>query len=164
MNGNPKNQHPFLSLTFIILLVSLLLGVLLTPPVVSADLPPRPTPVPTKTPTPAPSTSDSLSQSERSEKPIGAYIELSRPANGNGLWTVVQWQRSDGRWHDVEGWRGTFEEGKKVWWVASSDFGKGPFRWAVYQGQGGVLLGISPSFNLPTSGYQSAQIGVMLAP
>ena len=55
---------------------------------------------------------------------------------------------------DVEGWQGTFDDAQtggrtKQWWVAEKDFGTGPFRWLVYQEQGGPMLAASESFDLP---------------
>jgi len=70
-----------------------------------------------------------------------------------------------GDWHDVEGWQGTLDEvndgvGKKVWWVVKSDLGKGPFRWMIYQGQGGRPLAQSEPFYLPRSADESVNIEV----
>jgi hypothetical protein len=78
------------------------------------------------------------------------------------VWTVIQWQDAWGNWHDVEGWRGTLDGvsitesggdedvvGLKTWWVAESDLGKGPFRWVIYQNEGGQLIGTSEPFQLP---------------
>jgi hypothetical protein len=80
------------------------------------------------------------------------------------VWTVVQWQDSAWGWHDVEGWRGNFDEGnRKVWWVAWADFGTGPFRWAVYQTEGGPLLATSEAFMLPQSAAEWMTIQVSLA-
>jgi len=92
-------------------------------------------------------------------RPKGDYIELHVHGNPRpDLWTVVQWRHPDGSWRDVEGWRGTLDEitngeGKKMWWVAEDGFGRGPFRWVVYQSEeGGRLLGTSGAFNLPSDG------------
>ena len=91
-------------------------------------------------------------------RPKGDYIELHVHGNPQPeLWTVVQWRHPDGSWRDVEGWRGTFDEivggeGRKVWWVSEDGFGHGPFRWVVYQSEGGRLLGTSGTFNLPSDG------------
>ena len=82
--------------------------------------------------------------------PLVATIELQVQPAQEGLWTVVQWEDSNGDWHDVEGWRGHLDEkGKKMWQVAEKDFGTGPFRWVLYQGQGGLELGASDPFFLP---------------
>jgi hypothetical protein len=92
-------------------------------------------------------------------------IELTVESAPAGLWTVVQWQDALGGWHDVEGWRGTLDEGdKKTWWVDKADYAKGPFRWVVYQGQGGDLLGTSESFYLPSGHGQIVTVEVSLAP
>jgi hypothetical protein len=89
------------------------------------------------------------------------------------LWTVVQWQDASGNWHDVEGWRGTFDDvaiengvviAQKVWWVAQADLGKGPFHWLVYRGQGGVLLVRSTPFHLPEPTSGPTIVEVSLAP
>ena len=95
-------------------------------------------------------------------RPAGDYIELHIYGNPSpNLWTVVQWQHPDGPWRDVEGWQGAPDEitsndglvvGRKRWWVAEADFGKGPFRWEVYQGGGDKLLATSGPFHLPSDG------------
>lgn len=120
-------------------------------------LPPRPTPV---LPTPTPMLS----------APSGwAVIELrAQPASAE-MWTVVQWQDRLGGWHDVEGWRGTFDEvnggvGRKVWWVDRRNFDTGPFRWAIYSSWGGRLLATSPTFRLPRSEGETVNVEVSLAP
>ena len=83
-----------------------------------------------------------------------------RGLNWQDLWTVVEWQDGDGDWHEVEGWQGGLNQvvvkedvviGQNTWWVAESDLGDGPFRWLVYQQQGGPLLATSEPFDLPDS-------------
>jgi hypothetical protein len=54
--------------------------------------------------------------------------------------------------------------GEKTWWVAETDLGKGPFRWVVYQGEGGMLLVTSEPFDLPGSKDATVKINVSLAP
>jgi hypothetical protein len=99
------------------------------------------------------------------DKPTGAYIELQTQIASAGAWSVVQWQDSSGGWQDVEGWRGPLaNNNNRRWWVAAKDFGKGPFRWAVTQGQGGSLLGVSTPFNLPSEANQTVQVVVSLKP
>ena len=109
---------------------------------VLADLPPRFTPTPTPT--------------RRSA--TGGSIELRVQSDQAGPWTavetVVQWQDGLGDWHDVDGWRGTLDQfytdgGRKTWWVSERDFGTGPFRWVVYEGDD--TLAVSESFYLPAS-------------
>lgn len=124
-------------------------------PRAQADLPPR---QPTSTPTPKPTS-----------RPTGAQIVLSARFPATWPWagahwqtvkTVVQWQSAEGKWYDVEGWRGELDSvavddsgvvtGKKVWWVASANLGEGPFRWMVYRGDGKKLLAQSEPFDLPS--------------
>lgn len=84
--------------------------------------------------------------------PAGGAITLHAYPVEPEFWTVVQWQDVQGGWHDVEGWQRTFDQENQVaWWVAPGDLGKGPFRWAVYQSQGGQLLATSDPFYLPGS-------------
>jgi hypothetical protein len=51
----------------------------------------------------------------------------------------------------MDGWQGTLDEGdQKMWWLAPDLFGKGPFRWLVYQStRGEKLLAASDSSYLP---------------
>jgi hypothetical protein len=135
-----------------------------------APMPPRP-PTPTPVPTlPGPASSPDLVD--------GALIELRSQfigerlwarVNWQDLWVVVEWQDRSDNWHAVEGWQGTFDEfndgvGKKVWWVGKADFGKGPFRWVVYEGQGGKWLVKSESFFLPQSVCKTVKVEVSLEP
>lgn len=113
-----------------------------------------------ETPTSIPRADDD----DKDEKPIGAYIELQPQGATDGAWTVVQWQDSTGSWQDVEGWRGPLDEGRKKWWVSQRDFGRGPFRWAMHQDQGGELLAVSESFYLPDTANELVQIEVSLVP
>ena len=120
-------------------------------------LPPRDPPT-----TPTPSADKDKGDKD---KPAGAYIELQTQIASAGAWSVVQWQDSSGGWHDVEGWRGPLaDSNNRRWWVAAKDFGKGPFRWAVTQGQGGSLLGVSAPFNLPSGANETLQVVVSLKP
>jgi len=82
---------------------------------------------------------------------FGASIELQLLATAPAVyWTVVQWQDSNGNWHDVAGWKSrTAVNGYQSWWVHPKDFGTGPFRWSVYQGQDGSLVASSEPFTLP---------------
>jgi hypothetical protein len=123
---------------------ALVLAAWLPPLSRAAPLPPRPTPRPTRTPTPAPGPT-------AAPRPrLGAHLVLYVQNALAGLWTIVQWQDGFGDWHDVQGWQGTLDDGyQKRWWVAEKDFATGPFRWALYQGQGGALLDVSASFYLP---------------
>jgi hypothetical protein len=116
------------------------------------DLPPR------HTPTRQPSNGD-----DKDEEPVGAHIELQASAAPPEAWTVVQWQDSMDRWHNVEGWQGNLDTvDRKVWWVAQRHFGSGPYRWLVYASRGGQLLGMSHSFYLPKAAYQTVSVAVSL--
>lgn len=122
------------------------------PSVALADLPPRPGPS-------APS-SDPGSDADAGD-PIGGYITLQAPMAPAGIWTVVQWQDQAGGWHDIEGWRGLLDDDRqKVWWIAPADFGKGPFRWVVYQGQNGKSLTSSSPFYLPSAAYETVSVEI----
>ncbi|GAB4543358.1 MAG: hypothetical protein Kow0063_36450 [Anaerolineae bacterium] len=128
------------------------------PPV--STLPPRPTSVfPPRPTTPLPSSEGD----EKDDEPIGAYIELQVRGAPDDIWAVVQWQDSTGAWHDVEGWRSTLDqEGRKTWWVAGTDFNKGPFRWVIYQNPWGGLLAKSNTFHLPGSAGETIIIKARL--
>ena len=89
------------------------------------------------------------------------------------LHTVVQWQDPyTGKWHDVQGWKGTLDTveidtsglvtGKKTWWFGGKDLGTGPFRWLVYGSPKDSLLATSTAFNLPDSAGGSITITVAL--
>ena len=79
------------------------------------------------------------------------------PARGlawQDLWTVVEWQDVDGTWREVAGWQGGLDKvggglGWKVWWLEDDLFGRRPFRWMVYERQGGAAMAVSESFDLP---------------
>ena len=94
----------------------------------------------------------------------GCLIELSvqigpeYAAYGRELWTAVEWWDDDGALRTVEGWQGPpdyLETGmaSKSWWFSTPQLDQGPFRWAVYRGQGGALLGTSETFFLTCSRY-----------
>lgn len=141
---------------------------------VSAALPPRPTPSPTPIPT-LPPTPTPLAASPKIAN--GGVIQLQISfdpdwpwdvAHWQTLWTVVQWQDQRGVWHDVEGWQGSLDElvnvqGYKSWWVASENLGRGPFRWAIYKSQGGILLYISEPFDLPATSSERVTVEASLA-
>ena len=127
------------------------------------------TPLPTQAGPELPSRATPISISpadneDKDEKPIGAYIELQPQGNRDGVWTVVQWQDSTGGWQDVEGWQGPVHGGVKKWWVSQVDFDKGPFRWAVYQGQEGELLATSTPFYLPGTANELVRVEVLIIP
>ncbi len=132
----------------IVLLVSLIGLAMFGASTVTA-LPPRPTPIPTATAaaTPGPSS------------PAGGAIRLRVEGATADMWTMIEWQDAAGGWHLVEGWQGTLEvDHTKSWWVAASDFGRGPFRWVVADRRGGEPRGFSSAFNLPISNRQIVEV------
>jgi hypothetical protein len=148
-------QTRFIIAIGLIVTAALFIGLLPGTPTVTAAPPPRPTLTPTPYSTPS------------KGSPFGSYIELRLPTDNINLWTVVQWQDAQGGWHDVENWRGILDEinqhkGDKLWWVYPRDYGKGPFRWQVYQSPGGALLATSHSFNLPGDASQRVIVEVTL--
>jgi hypothetical protein len=78
--------------------------------------------------------------------------------------TALNWRSPDGSWHDVESWSGALDDGtQKMWWLAPDLFGKGPFRWLVYQGERGKLLTTSDSFYLPDAEMEKLWVEVSLS-
>jgi hypothetical protein len=76
------------------------------------------------------------------------------------VWTTIQWYDNKGTWYDVAGWQGNLDAiaqgeagwvGTKEWWAGEKDLGTGPFRWKIYEYQGGPLLVTSEPFYLPES-------------
>ncbi len=88
------------------------------------------------------------------------------------LWTVIEWQDDEGAWRAVERWQGDLDDvsisdgnlvwGKKMWWVADGDLGKGTFRWVIYRNRGDRVLGRSEPFYLPDSANTVEHIDVAL--
>lgn len=128
-------------------------GAALPPRPTDTSTPLPPTPTPTVTPRPIrPAPPTPRPRPTEDAAPTGAEIELltAHP----GVYTVVQWQDTAGRWHDVEGWRGTTEAGAdglgtKVWWLSESLLGQGPFRWLLCSAPDGDTTAASAPFYLP---------------
>jgi len=82
----------------------------------------------------------------------------------SGLWTVVEWQDPNtGDWYETDGWHGTLNTSTtQEWWVGSSMFGDGPFRWQLYAGEDGALLATSESFTLPLTNDLMVIVNVTL--
>jgi len=130
--------------TSALILVGLLTLALLTfspPPRADAALPPRPTLTPTSAPV-----------------PNLAVIVFHAGVVYDGAWTVVQWQGSDGLWHDVTGWQAHVRIGQVRWRVAEKDFNTGPFRWLIYDKMDGDVQAVSPDFTLPDSPMHVLQV------
>ena len=95
---------------------------------------------------------------EGDSSPRVASIGLYLPFDG---WTVVQWQEESG-WHDVESWQAPPQESWVIWNVEEKDFGKGPFRWAVFEGQErGEPVAVSEEFYLPQQLGQELSLEVI---
>jgi len=149
-------------------LIALVLGTALILSLLSALAPagseasPRALPTrPEDAPPPPPGDGD---DDDKDDMPDGAHIVLHVPSAPAGVWTIVQWRDSAGGWHDIDGWQGTLDEGdQKMWWLAPDLFGKGPFRWLVYQGERGRLLATSDSFYLPDSAGEKRRVEVSLS-
>lgn len=65
----------------------------------------------------------------------------------------------------MDGWQGTLDEGdQKMWWLAPDLFGKGLFRWVVYQStRGEKLLVTSDPFYLPYAEGEKLWVEVSLS-
>ena len=161
--------------TFIAISICILLIAASLPLTARALPPPPPPPPPTSTPTPPAPTPAPPSQSQPATggsialRMQPAYEELWQTYFWQDVWTVVQWQGLSGAWHDVAGWQGTLDKvvdgaGQKTWWVAGADLGRGPFRWVVYQNQGGPTLSTSESFYLPAASGKSVTVETALGP
>jgi len=95
---------------------------------------------------------------EGDSSPRVASIGLYLPFDG---WTVVQWQDESG-WYDVESWQASPEQSWVIWNVEEKDFGKGPFRWAVFEGQErGEPMAVSEEFYLPQRPGQELSLEVI---
>jgi len=136
------------------------------------DAAPMIPPLPTLTPTPVPA------------PPVrGEAIELQAHFPSTWPWdkihwqeprTLVQWQDEKGKWHDVTGWLGAFDEiqldrdgmvtGIKRWWVAEDDLGTGPFRWLVYVRADRPAVATSDPFDLPAATGQKVTVEVAITP
>lgn len=89
---------------------------------------------------------------------VGTRIILSlenQSSCSTARWTAVQWQDEFGKWNDVEGWQGTFDQNcQVVWWLGPEHYGSGPFRWVVYESvERKQELATSEAFNLPLHSY-----------
>ena len=117
----------------------------------------RSTPTPSYGDTPGGDTPEQPGDGGSVSDARGASIELAGTGATQDLWSVVQWQGVNNEWHDVDGWRGTFDPDNVVkWWVGYEDLGRGPFRWVVYQGE--TALFISDPFQLPANNGEITRI------
>lgn len=65
----------------------------------------------------------------------GSMIMLQTSSADTDDWVTIEWLAADGRWYEVDGWRGHVHNGQVIWWVAPSDLGDGMFRWVVYNNE-----------------------------
>ena len=95
--------------------------------------------------------------------PAGGSITLHAYPIEPGFWTGVQWRDAQGNWHEVASWQAPFDDQNQVaWGVAPDDLGKGPFRWAIHESQGGSLVAASDPFNLPASADEAVRVQLPL--
>lgn len=89
------------------------------------------------------------------------------------VYVMVRWVDAFGNWHPVEGWQGNVDDiaqhdlawvANKDWWVGHAQLGTGPYRWYVYDREGGNLLYESESFNLPESNGDLMIIKTLIEP
>ncbi len=160
-NINSRSRRALVGAVLIILPATLL-GTLLAGGNAQADeLPPRPvTPMPLLTPVPLPEEPDLQPHAAvviaDGDHHSHIALQLRTTSNTASLLTIVQWQDPQGGWHDVEGWQAqTVADGSVRWVVYPRDFNTGPFRWAVYSGRGGKLVGKSGAFRLPCCAGES---------
>jgi hypothetical protein len=81
-----------------------------------------------------------------------ALLVTNPPTTGTP-YVDVQWQDPQGDWHNVDNWLIPFDQsqlGYTVNWVDPEDFGTGPFRWVLFDKQGGEVIAASDSFMFPT--------------
>jgi len=156
----------------------LLLAALMLPLFAAAqagDLPPRGGEPPTPTPPPPGETPPATAVPDANTGSGGGRLQLHVHYGTNwpwhlmawqDLWTEVEW--TDGEnWFVVEGWRGQMdniaqEDGQWVslreWWVGGKDLNSGPFRWVIYDHEGGKELLTSDTFMLPA--YSGATMSI----
>ncbi|MCO5188677.1 MAG: hypothetical protein M9918_10840 [Anaerolineae bacterium] len=141
--------------TFVILFAMLITSFALVMTTVAAStdqsLPPRP---PTATPSAASPASSTM----------GQFIELHLDPPLQSLWTEVQWLHPETHeWLPVDGWRGSpTTEDIVLWYVGEENLGRGPFRWLVYDSEGGSVLATSTTFYLPASIGQTVVVEVSI--
>ena len=80
----------------------------------------------------------------------GSLIVLQTSSADADDWVTIEWLAGDGRWYEVDGWRGHIHHGQLIWWVAPENLGDGQFRWVVYSDDSQAqLLKRSDPFYLP---------------
>lgn len=132
----------------VILLIAVLQAATLHLSLAYNDLPERPQPgLPERPVVPQPP------NPAKETEVFDARIILHTNRWDKSLWAVIQWQGTDGTWHDVSGWRGQFNQyGQVRWRVEAKDFNTGPFRWVIYNENYLNNLWMSIPFDLPNQG------------
>jgi len=166
------------------------LSILLAPPLPVRAQDPEPTATPVSMPTRPPKATPSFPSRPPTITPTftptltavpgpsvhGGAIELNvqfladapkDPAWRDNLWTMVEWQDGLGNWHEVEHWKASLDEvksdgGKKIWFVAEEQFGRGPFCWLVSPSLESDPIAASPIFHLPDHAGVIVPVGVQV--
>ncbi len=154
------------ALILMVILLSLVLGVawFTSPTQAAPNIPPLPPVTPSAAPKPEPRITGGIIELRVQFPTDWPWAEIHLP----DLWTVVQMRDAKKGWQDItEGWQGTLDtferlEGRKTWYVAEEDLGARGYRWVVYRGQGGELLGASKAFDLPERARQTVIVELML--
>lgn len=159
---------------------SALINLVMLPMFATADpLPPRGTPTPPAAPAPTLTPEPTAEVESKASSPVdGARLQLHVRYGESwdwdsmvwqDLWTEVEW--TDGEnWFPVGGWRGNLESIEQMepgdwvslreWWVRNKDLDTGPFRWVVYQGEGGEKLATSDPFRLSAQSGETMVINL----
>jgi len=154
--GKRMDSHTHQTISKILLILSIFVAVLLLV-APAAALPPRPPRPPHVTPT-----ATAQPAVNASTVVDGGFIRLTVSAPRTGLQAVVQWEDGNGNWHNVSGWQNTVSQPSVKWWVSPADFGKGPFRWIVYEDTPSNVIATSETFFLPASEEHIVDVFVSL--
>jgi hypothetical protein len=132
------------------------------PPARETPGPPgRETPKPTATLTPRPT-----DKAIPTVSPEGTYIRLAVKPSNQIYWTEIEWQDGLGKWHKVDGWKGSTtsltNDESIQWFMDANLFQAGPFRWLVYSEENGRLLKFSEPFCLPGAATEILMINLDL--
>jgi len=89
------------------------------------------------------------------DAPVGGIqLQIISPPAG-APWVGVQWQDPAGAWHNIDAWVGPLDPkqgGYVVHSVNPANFGTGPYRWILWDKQGGKVVAMSAPFSFPTYG------------
>lgn len=82
-------------------------------------------------------------------------------------WVGVQWQDPAGMWRNIDAWVAPLDPtqgGYVNHAVDPASFGTGPYRWIVWDKQGGKVVAMSASFSFPTYGTVVGSVIDLSAP